>query len=228
MKTKILILTGAVLASTALSAQASLEGAGVGVGFDAISGKTLEINYPINESFQIRGSIASGMNMSADQTEDGVYYAAKADGANNRLSLNYHPFQGNFFMSVGYSMNNFGLDVNGSGSGSVTVGSDSFNNATVNLKGGVDWSNSATLSMGWGHSFKSGWGLLFEAGAAFTGAPNVSLTGTGTYDNGGGAVDVSSDPVFQNALKAEEDKLRNDIAGVDFLPIIQAQATYRF
>jgi hypothetical protein len=206
----------------------SMDNVGVGLGFELISGATLELNYPINDTFQVRGSISRGLNASETQVEDGITYKAKADGGINRIAVNYHPFQGNFFLSGGYAINNFNLDVSGNGTGSVTVGSDTFNNASLNLSGGIDWSSAPTVSMGWGNSPAQGWGVMAEFGVIFTGSPDPSLAATGTYDNGGGTVDVSNDPAFQNALTAEEDKLKNDLSGADFLPILQLQVNYRF
>ena len=224
---KTLVVTA--ISAASISAQASsMDSIGVGLGYEAISGTTLELNYPINKQFQVRGSISGGMGLSETQVEDGITYKAEAGGGIHRLALNYHPFEGNFFLSAGYAINNFNFDLNGSGTGSVTVGADNFANASLDLGGNVDWSNAPTLSLGWGNSPEKGWGMMAEFGVIFTGSPDLSLTGTGTYDNGGGAVDISSDPLFQNALKAEEDKLKNDLADANLLPIIQLQANYRF
>lgn len=219
-------MSTAVLAGTA---QASgMDNIGVGVGYDVLSGGTLELNYPINDTFSVRGSVSNGIGFSESEQQDGILYKAKADGGIHRLAVNYHPFQGNFFLSAGYAINNFELGVKGTGSGSVTVGDDAFNNATVSMKGDVSWNNAPTLSLGWGHSPKKGWGFMAEVGMIYTGSPDVSLKGTGTYDNGGGAVDVSSDPTFQAALKGEEKKLKDDLADANFLPLLQAGITYRF
>jgi len=222
------ILATSLMGVAAVSNANSMDNVGLGVGYGALSGATLEVNYPINDTFSVRGSVSNGIGLSEDQTEDGIVYGAKADGGIHRLAVNYHPFQGNFFLSAGYAINNFELDVNGSGTGSVTVGNDPFNNASVNLAGNIGWDNAPTLSFGWGHSPKAGWGMMAELGMIYTGSPDVSLSGTGSYDNGGGAVDVSTDPVFQNALQAEEKKLKDDLASADFLPILQVQVTYRF
>jgi hypothetical protein len=76
------------------------------------------------------------------------------------------------------------------------------------------------LSLGWGHSPAVGWGAMFEVGAIFTGAPDVSLTGTTT--------DTASQDALNVALADEETKLKNDVGDYDFLPILQAGVTYRF
>lgn len=228
-KTALSTLIAAGLLGTSLASHASgIDKIGVGVGYEVVSGATLELNYPINDIFLVRGSLSRGAGYSLTESEDNVNYKAKADGGINRLALNYHPFKGAFFLSAGYAFNDFSLNVDGAGTGSIKVGSESFDNASLKLKGVVEWDSAPTLSLGWGHSPSSGWGLMTELGVIFTGTPGASLTGTGSYDNGGGPVDVSSDPTFQNALKAEERKLQKDIADASFLPILQIQATYRF
>lgn len=121
----------------------------------------------------------------------------------------------------------FNFDISGTSTATnITVGDDTFNNASVALGGNVNWSSAPTISMGWGNSPEEGWGLMAEFGVILTGAPDLSLSATGTYN--GGAVNVASDPAFQDALRAEENKLKDDIAGANFLPIFQLQANYRF
>lgn len=219
---KYLVAATAVAAITSTSVMAnSADNLGVGVNYGAFSGPTLELSYPITDSLQVRGALSAGMGLSETDSTDGIDYDVKADGGINRLAIDYHPFDNGFFLSAGYAFNNFALTAKANESGSVEVGDDTYT-GTVNLKGTLDWDNAPTLSLGWGHSPSKGFGFLIEAGAYFTGTTNADLNGTctSTVPNGCDG--------FDDSLAREEEKLKDDVADYDFLPMLQAGITYRF
>jgi len=219
------------MASAAVATQVSaseVDGLGVGVNYGLISGASLELTYPINNVLQLRGALSNGMKLSEESSDTDVDYLIEADGGVHRLALDYHPFESNFFMSAGYAINNFELSADATETGTVTVGDEEFENATLNLTGKFVWENAPTLSVGWGNSPAQGWGAIIELGVMFTDAPTASLNGTGSYDNGDGSVDVTDDEAFQNALEEEEKTLQDDVADFTVLPIFQAGVTYRF
>jgi len=218
---KKLLLTTLLGASTFAVSQSTLavDNVGVAVNYGLISGPALELNYPINDMLQVRGALSAGMGLSETSNDSDINYDLKADGGINRLSMDYHPFSGTFFLSAGYAFNDFKLKSSGTKTAtSVEVGNDTFS-GTVKINGNLDWDSAPMLSLGWGNSPSKGWGAMFEAGAIFTGAPNVSLAGT---------LNGSSDATLNAALKDEETKLKNDVGDYDFLPILQAGVTYRF
>lgn len=199
-------------------------GVGVGVHYGLIEGAALELNYPINEYFQVRGNFSMGAGLSETESEDGIDYKAEADGGVHRLAINYHPFAGNFFFSAGYAVNNFQFDASGYGDGLVTVGNDPYTAQDLNLTGTIAWDDAPVLSLGWGHSPESGFGAFFEAGVMFTGTPKASLTASGKVNG----IDVGSNPDFQKSLNDEEVELQEDVADANVLPVIQLGLTYRF
>ncbi|MDG6778749.1 hypothetical protein QCB44_08535 [Thiomicrorhabdus sp. zzn3] len=229
---KKIAMTAAIVSSLAManSAQAnSVEGLGVSANYGLFSGPTLELTYPINDVLQVRGALSSGMNLSETTSDTDIDYDVEADGGINRLALDYHPFGGTFFLSAGYAVNNFKLTANGTSATGQTVeiGDTTYDvTGDVALVGKLDWESGATLSMGWGHSPAQGWGAMVEIGAIFTGAPDVNLNGTGTVSDGTTTYDVSSE--LEEDIKAEEDKIENDVGDYNFLPILQAGVTYRF
>jgi hypothetical protein len=187
------------------------------------------MTYPLSDAFSVRGALSSGMGL--NKTDNGagteVDYTVETDGGIHRLVLDYRPMGGNFFLSAGYAINNFEITANSSQnvSGQVTIGDETYNtSANLRLNGLVDWDNAPILTLGWGHSPAAGWGALFEIGAIFTGTANVSLNGSGTVDG----LDVSTDPTVRAALDAEENRLKDDLAEFNFLPVLQAGVTYRF
>ena len=223
-----IVMASAVMISTNVSAS-SVDGLSVGVNYGLFSGPTLELTYPINDTFQVRGALSAGMGLSDESegdTDQEIDYTAEADGGIHRLAVDYHPFGGTFFLSAGYAVNNFAFNTQGTGTGTVDVGDETYEGANISLKGQLAWSSAPTLSLGWGHSPSEGWGAIFEVGAIFTGAPDVSLTGTGTYNDG--ADNVNDAPEFIQALEDEKTDLKDDVADFTLLPIFQAGVTYRF
>lgn len=226
-----LIAATAAVAITSSTMAVAMDNVGIGVNYGAFSGPTLELSYPITDNLQLRGALSGGMGLSESDTTDGVDYDIDTKGGIQRLALDYHPFNNGFFLSAGYAFNNFSIDALGSATDNkdVTIGDTDYTVVgNINLDGKLDWNNAPTLSLGWGHSPAKGLGFMIEVGAFFTGAPDVSLTGTGTVDDGSGVVDISTDPTLQAEIRKEEDNLKEDIADYDFLPMLQAGITYRF
>ena len=216
------LLVSSLFAVSTLGASQSavaMDNVGLAVNYGLISGPALELTYPINDMLQVRGALSAGMGLSETANDTDIAYDVKADGGIHRLSMDYHPFSGTFFMSAGYAFNDFKLKSSGTKTATdVEVGNETFN-GTVDIKGDLTWDSAPMLSLGWGHSPSKGWGAMVEMGAIFTGAPDVSLSGT---------LDGSSDTTLNTALKDEETKLKNDVGDFDFLPILQAGVTYRF
>ena len=217
---KKLLVSSLFGASTLVASQSAIamDNVGLALNYGLISGPALELTYPINDMLQVRGALSAGMGLSETSSDTEVDYDVKADGGIYRLSMDYHPFSGTFFMSAGYAFNDFKLKTNGTGTGTTTVGNTDFT-GTVDINGALEWDSAPMLSLGWGHSPSKGWGAMVEMGAIFTGAPDVSLSGT---------LNDSSDATLNTALKDEETKLKNDVGDFDFLPILQAGVTYRF
>ncbi len=229
-------LSAVVLTAMALplsTSANSLENLGLGLNYGLFSGPTLELTYPISDGLSFRGALSSGMGLS--ETDNGagteLDYTVEADGGIHRLVLDYRPMGGNFFLSAGYAINNFEITADSyqTVSGQVTIGGETYDSAAnLNLNGVVDWDSAPIVTLGWGHSPEAGWGALLEIGAIFTGTANVSLNGSGTVTAGGNVYDVSTDPTVRAALDAEEQRLKDDLAEFDFLPVLQAGITYRF
>lgn len=221
-------LLGAILGASTLLASANVQAEApisIGLNYGAFSGANLDLSYPINDNLQVRGSLSGGMDLSESTSDTDIEYEVETNGGIHRLALDYHPFANGFFLSAGYAINNFSLDGTGSAlSGqTVTIGDTSYNvDADVQLDASLEWDSAPTLSLGWGHSPAKGFGFLFEVGAYFTGAPDVSLAGTGTVDG----LDVSTE--IADDIAAEEKKLKEDVGDYDFLPMLQAGVTYRF
>ena len=234
MKRTIISLTvsSALLVSTNAAASAG-DGVGVGVNYGLFSGPTLELTYPINDTFQVRGALSSGMALNETTSDTDIDYDVESNGGIQRLAVDYHPFDGVFFLSGGYAVNNFSFDTVGTSSDTTTVeiGDQEYNvDSDLTINGNLDWDSGPTLSLGWGHSPVEGWGAILEVGVIFTGSAKVSLSGKGivTDTQTNETYDVSDSQEVRDSLDAEEKKIENDVADFTVLPILQAGITYRF
>lgn len=211
-----------------------LNDVGLAINYGLFSGPTLELSYPINEELNVRGALSGGMSGSTTSTGAGTEpdFSVSLGGGIHRLALDYRPFAGSFFLSGGYAINSYKLEATASqvATDTVTIGDTTYTATSVlSLNGELKWNNAPTLSLGWGHSPSKGWGGLFEIGAIFTGAPDVSLTGSGFVDDGvNPPLDVSSDPTVRAELDKQAATIKNDVGNFDFMPIFQAGITYRF
>jgi len=234
MNKSLLSIAMASVALVSANVSASgLDNVGVGVNYGLFSGPTLELTYPINNTFQLRGALSNGMGLTETTSDTDIDYDVEADGGIHRIAVDYHPFEGSFFLSGGYAVNNFSLDASGSGSVSDTIeiGNDEYDvDSDLTLNGNLDWDSGPTLSLGWGHSPAEGWGAMFEVGVIFTGSAKVSLSGSGTVTDTqtSQTYDVSDSQEVRDSLDAEEKKIEEDVGDYSILPILQAGVTYRF
>jgi hypothetical protein len=230
----------ASLAAVLVSGAAMAESGkfGIGVNYGLLSGAGLEGTYVINPMFQARASISGGMDLSATDKSGDFDYAYSLKNGQKRLALDWHPFEGNFFVSGGYAINDYALQADataGTAGQKVSIGNDSYTVVNpVSLRATANWSNAPTLSFGWGNSPEKGFGFLFEAGMIYTGAATYDLVATKGTANaviGGTAynnLDLTTDPRVKASLAAEKAKVEKNVAQMDFLPILQLGLNYRF
>jgi hypothetical protein len=67
-----------------------------------------------------------------------------------------------------------------------------------------------------------------EFGAAYTGAPVISVALNGTACTTAGCVDFAQNAQAQNFLKLEIQKLNNDLKSFPFFPIVSVGVAYHF
>lgn len=141
------------------------------------------------------------------------------------LLFNHNSVSGDLSVKGGTS-----FDLNG-----VTYYASSTNPIKGNGKVALNSRNPAfTMTTGWGNMIPRRGGHLsfpFEVGAAFVGAPSVSvaLTGGQACDQfGQNCVDVATDPTVQANLQAQVQKYKNDISPFQYYPIVSVGVAYNF
>ena len=138
---------------------------------------------------------------SANRWAQGVYVAAGAAYLDNDYGLDRRVNPGEAFK---VNNTNFIADPNGSG---------------VNINGKMEYKNDIApyFGLGFAPKISKNWGVFGEVGAYYTGNPTVTLTGSGDALTGG--------QDFQEALRAEEQKIRNDDK-YEWMPVGKVGVSY--
>ena len=91
----------------------------------------------------------------------------------------------------------------------------------VDINGQMEYKNDIApyLGLGWAPKINQNWGVFGEVGAYYTGNPTVKLTGSGDALTGG--------QDFQDALRAEEQKIANDDK-YEWMPVAKLGVSYHF
>lgn len=140
---------------------------------------------------------------SANRWAQGVYVAAGVAYLDNDYGLERRVQPGEAFK---VNNTNFIADQNGNG---------------VDINGQMEYKNDIApyLGLGFAPKINNNWGVFGEVGAYYTGNPKVSLTGSGDALTGG--------QDFQDALRAEEQKIANDDK-YEWMPVAKLGVSYHW
>lgn len=176
-------------------------------------GMGVEFVYPTSKFTAVRG-VVNGGSYDENATESGVAYHFDLEMKSGGVLIDLHPFGGVFFISGGLYYNKNRLDASTTGTGSVTVGNNTYTNP--NLKGEVTFNTTAPyLGLGWGHSPEGkNFSMAFELGVLFQGSPEVRFT--------------SSNGVAQSDLDREAADLEDSLKEYKYYPQIAFGFGYRF
>lgn len=117
------------------------------------------------------------------------------------------------------------LSARGVFTGSVDIGGQVYNGTDVgNLDGTIAISRVAPwVGIGWGNVARSRIGFFFDAGLAFTGSPDVTLTADGPI-----TTDPLLGPQFNSSLATETQEFEDDIDWVKYYPVVQIGLSFGF
>lgn len=139
------------------------------------------------------------------------------------ITLDWHPFEGDFHISGGIVINKTEVSLDSTYSGSVVINDTRYTAAEVGvLSGDLTFDDIAPyVGIGWGNAFGKDrrWGFVTDLGVAFIGSPDVKLSTTGTLATTGS---------FLADLAAEEDDLQNDVDDFKIYPVFSANLYFRF
>ncbi|QEL12376.1 hypothetical protein FY550_15345 [Kushneria phosphatilytica] len=219
-------LTGALLLSTGLNAQAADHwSVGAQAGTTGFGGS---VSWRFSDYFALTAGY-SGFNYdSLDYNNRDVDYDGEIDSDIYSLKLDYFPWAGGFFLSAGAVRPDVQLKATGHYEGapdSFQYGGNTYSTDDLaRLDGRAKLSDSVEpyLGLGWRNSMKSGLGFYAEAGAFWI-DPDVSITPRGS---------ATSNPAVREELRREadrqEDDIRDDLNKYHVYPVAVIGIEYTF
>lgn len=140
-------------------------------------GYGVEFGLGLSANTQVRFG-ANSASRSSSGNEGGVEYDMDVNLRSGDVLLDWHPFDGVFFTSIGALYNKNEIEVRSKSTGSVTVGGNTYTNPS--LTGEVTFNKFAPyLGLGWGSSpAAKGFVWKFDLGVAYQGSPEVKLRST--------------------------------------------------
>jgi hypothetical protein len=208
------------------------------IGFSANSlGASAELATPVSRSFNLRSSL-NIFAFNYPFTIDGLNYDARLHLKSTGTMLDWFPRHRAFHISPGMLYVNNTLTSGASvGAGQTfQLGSQSYLNSIddpVNGSASVVFPRkyAPMLLLGFGNIIpRSGrhLSLPVEFGAAYTGAPQIGVTLSGTACAQQGCVNFAQNQQAQTNLKAEIYKLNEDLKRVPVYPILSMGVAYHF
>lgn len=191
-------------------------------------GLGLDLNYQLNRFVSARAGL-NYLPYSDTIAEGGNDFDVDINLNTLGVLLDVRPFAGGFRISTGVFVNSSELSMDTAQQVSYDVGNDTYT-GNLQLNGSLTFQPVAPyLGIGYDLFYRSKFSIGAELGILYQGSPNVSLTGTGTADLGGGnTINVGSDPLFQENLRVEEQNLEDDIDQFSIYPVISLNLSYRF
>jgi len=196
----------------------------------AVAGTTgigAQVVLKLSDSFNLRGQYGQ-LDYDYDFDEDGIAYEGEFGAKVAGLMLDYYPFDGAFRLSAGITSNGNQLDAKAYGEdGTIEINGVDYPVGSEYLTATADWKSSAPyVGLGWGNPVGEGSALTvtFDMGVMFTGSPNVALGASeGLY----GVADLLGYDL-QSDLDEEAMALEEDLADIEYYPVVQLGLNYAF
>lgn len=192
----------ALAASAALSVGAAAQSVGL-AGRAGMFGVGGEANVDFGRHFGVRGGLGA-VPLNVIGTLSNVDFEIQPPSPLSNVGADVYPFGGHFRLSGGVL---FRHDISMSAriTGTVDINGTSYTGAQAGtISGKMAWSSTAPYTtLGWSGRGK-GFGVSFDIGAAFLGAPTLTLTSNGPA--------YQSNAQFRSDLAAEQQKDQQDAA----------------
>lgn len=215
-------LTGALLSLSAAQAQSYDNRVTVG----AVAGTTgfgADVSWRFHQHLGLSARYTGGLDWDGDFNTDGVDYSGDVSLSAGALKLDYYPFAGSFFLTVGAMLPDMEANVSGRAKDDREF---EFNGSTYRaedvgtLQGKLTIADSVQpyAGLGWRSSHRSGFGFFSELGVMATNIV-VSLSATGP---------IADDEQFQRDLRREEKRLEDDAKKLEVYPVALIGISYTF
>jgi hypothetical protein len=210
----------------------------VGVGFTANSlGASVEVATPVSRSFNLRSSV-NVFAFDYPFTIDGVNYDARLHLKSSGTMLDWFPLHRGFHISPGvlYVKNALTSGASVGAGQTFVLGSQTYINSVDDPVGGSAMvvfprKVAPMLLLGFGNIIpRSGRHLSFpvEFGAAYTGAPVISVTLNGTACSQHGCLAFAQNQEAQASVQQEVYKLNENLKRLPVYPIVSMGVAYHF
>ena len=135
--------------------------------------------------------------------------------------LAHSPWGGGFRVSAGLKWNGNSLDLTATPVNGAKINGTSYPGAQLGtIKGTLDFEPiSPYVGIGYAGRVYGGFELGIDIGALYQGRGNLNLTASGI---------AATTPGLQADLKKEEDKIISKVSLLDFYPVLEVTAKYRF
>lgn len=190
----------------------------IGVGVPGLA--RIGVAAPMGNSWGLRADYASGLNTTLDGTRDGVTVTGKLTSSAAGAYADWFPFDNSGFRLVGgVTFNNTKAELNAVGSGTAVINGNTvsmageYYNVTVKMP-----STTPYIGIGYGHQkAKRGLGFYFDLGVMI-----------GKLDVSSSTSLVTSGKATQADVDAQNQKLRDGVGSVNFMPSASLGLVYRF
>lgn len=183
-----------------------------------------DVTKKINDNWKVRAGY-SNFKYDYTYTQDQVDYEGKLHLGGWNLLADWHPTGGGWRLTGGVFSPSHKINGLGKINGGITINGRTYNALGLERVDFESKWNGVKPYLGVGYDgFNSSpkGGLFFSAdvGVVFSGSPKVSLTAN------------CLNPLLCSAIEsdraAEEAKIRNDLKGIKYLPVVQVGVGYRF
>ncbi|WP_234254240.1 hypothetical protein [Billgrantia aerodenitrificans] len=192
----------------------------------AVAGSTgvgADVAWRFSDRLGISARYTGGLDWSTDYSTSDVDYDGDVNLAAGKLTLDYYPFAGGFFLSAGLMLPDIEADVVGRPRNEVyqEFPTDLLGNlhGTVTLADGIQ----PYAGVGWRQAHRSGFGVFAEVGVIPT-DPDVSLRTSTRYED----TDEPGAPQLRQAIRQEEQRLENDAEKWPVYPVAVIGVSYTF
>lgn len=190
-------------------------------------GYGVDLSSPFNDSVALRVNI-NGISMSQTDTQDGTDFEGNLDLFTAGALLDYYPTSTNFRLTSGlyYNKNAFTGNAKPSVGATVDIDGTLYTLGRLGDIGSLDADISFRraapyLGLGWGNDAnQQGWGFTLDVGAMYHGEGTATLKAN--VNNQLLANQIADD------VRAEEEKINEDLAKFKFYPVLSLGVNYTF
>lgn len=198
----------------------SLEGITVDASVSTL-GLGISGSYPLTDSLAIRGQY-NQFTYGTEFDDSDIKYDADLDLSSIGIIADWYVISGSGFrISAGAYYNNNTVDASGTGA-EFKLGNQTY--TLDSLRADVEFDSFAPyLGIGWTSGSATEAGLVFSAdiGAFYQGSADINMNATGSDS-------VINDPVFNENLQKEKERLEDELKNLKIYPVATLSLGYRF